>query len=70
MKAKGKPIDLGDQLRRAIADSGLSRFEVARRASISYSQIHSFCAGKRSLTLDTASRVAAVVGLHFARVKR
>lgn len=70
MRRRKKPTGLGDQLRQAITDSGLTRFEVAKRASISYSQIHSFCAGTRTLTVDSASRVCDVLGLKLTKVKR
>lgn len=69
MSKKRKKTDLGAQLRAAFVDSGLSRFELARRAEISYAIVHRFAAGERDITLGTASKLANVleVELHKKR---
>ncbi len=59
--------DLAGQLRRAIGGSGLTRNQVAKQAGLSYSVIHGFMAGTKDLTLNTASRIAAIVGLRFVK---
>jgi plasmid maintenance system antidote protein VapI len=64
-----KPTDLGDQLRAAFADSGLSRFELARRAGVSYAIVHRFMGSDRTITLDTASKLAEVLGVELRRVR-
>lgn len=69
MSKKKTVPDLGGQLRAAFAESGLSRFELARRAGISYAIIHRFIGGDRSINLDTASKLAEVLGLEFQPVK-
>ena len=58
-------VDLAAQLRTAIGRSGLTRNQVAKQADISYSIVHGFCAGGQDITLKTASRIAAVVGVEL-----
>ncbi len=65
MSKKNRQTDLADQLRAAFAESGLSRFELARRAGISYAIAHRFIGGDRDITLTTASKLARVLGLAF-----
>ena len=66
--------DLGLALRQAIAASGLTRAQVSKRAGIGYAAIHGFVGGTRDLTLDSASKVVAALGLRVelnpARHKR
>jgi plasmid maintenance system antidote protein VapI len=70
MRTNKAQSDLNDQLRRAIDTSGLTRYEIAKRTSLSYSQIHSFCAGSRTLTLDSASRVCEILGLALKKARK
>jgi len=49
----------------AFEASGLSRFEWARRADVDYSAVHGFAAGKRDMTLRSASRLCDVLGLEL-----
>jgi transcriptional regulator with XRE-family HTH domain len=53
---------LSAQLRQAIEGSGLSLREIGRKARISPSQLSLFMKGKRSLRLDTADRLAQLLG--------
>lgn len=69
MSKKPKPSDLADQLRAAFRESQMSRFELARRAGISYAIIHRFVAGERGITLASASKIAGVLGLGLSRVQ-
>ena len=69
MSKKRPSTDLGEQFRAAFAESGLSRFELARRAGISYAIVHRFMGSDRTITLDTASKLADVLGLEL-RVRR
>ena len=68
-KKRESQTDLGKQLRTAFADSGLSRFELARRAGLSYAVIHRWVSGERDITLRTASKLADVLGVEL-RAKR
>jgi len=57
---------LGDTLRQAITNSGLGFREIERQAAIGTGQVSRFMARDRDLTLDTADKVAAVLGLHLS----
>lgn len=54
---------ISDQLREAISNSPLPRYEIARLANISTAQLSYFMNRKRSIFIDTADRIAAVLGL-------
>lgn len=58
-------MDLGDQLRVAFVESGMSRFELSKRAVISYAIVHRFAAGDRDIRLETASKIADVLGVEL-----
>lgn len=63
-------VDLGEQLRKAMQRSGLTRNQIARQADLSYAVVHGFSAGTKDLRLSTASKIAAVVGIEFKKSKR
>lgn len=65
MSKKTRQTDLSAQLRAAFEDGGLSRFELARRAGISYAVVHRFFGGDRDIRLETASRLCKVLGLEL-----
>ena len=69
MKTKKRKTNLSEQLRAAFAESGLSRFELAKRAGVPYSGLHRFIAGERDIVLDTASRLCDVLGLELLPMK-
>lgn len=67
---KGKGMtDLGNQLRKACEDSGVSMYELARRAGLSYSQLYHFMRDSRTLTLNSAGRLAAALQLELRPTK-
>lgn len=68
MGKQNKVTDLGQQLRQAFEATGISRFELARRAGISYAIIHRFAAGDRDIRLETASKIATVLGMELRPV--
>ncbi len=70
MSKKRPSTDLGNQLRAAFAESGLSRFELSRRAGISYAIVHRFIGSDRTITLDTASKLADVLGVELGPARR
>ena len=70
MSKKRKQQDLGRQLREAFDASGLSRFELARRAGMSYAIVHRFFGGDRDITLKTASKLADVLELELRPKRR
>ncbi len=64
-KAAPTAASLGDQLRAAIADRGLSGAEVARMAGVDPRIVGRFLAGRRDLYLATADRIARALGLRL-----
>ena len=57
--------DLSRRLLQAIKRSGLTRAELSRRADLPYSVVHTFVAGKRTLTLESASSLCRVLKLEL-----
>ena len=64
-KRRKPPQSLSDQLRELIADAGPSVYELARDAGVDRSVLSRFLAGKRTITLETADRLAAVLKLRL-----
>ncbi len=50
-----------DSLCRAIRESGLSQAEIAKQSGVDQGQISRLLLGKRSITLETADRLASVL---------
>jgi plasmid maintenance system antidote protein VapI len=67
MTKKKQSTGLGDQLRAAFVESGLSRFAWAKKAGVSYAMVFHFVAGDRTITLDSASKLADVLGMELRR---
>ena len=65
MPAMSTRYDLSLRLRQAIKRSGLTRAELARRAKLPYSVVHTFVAGKRTLKLESASCLCRVLKLEL-----
>ena len=63
-------LDLAEQLRAAVAETGESLYAVAKRAGISYAILHRFMAGKRSINLETADQIARALGLSLSSTGR
>jgi len=66
---QNSPERLSDQLRRIIAESGLSRYELARRSGVEQSALSRFVNGQRGLTTESLDRLAEALGLELT-VKR
>lgn len=64
---KTKKTDWESIIRKAIEDSGLSAYRLAKESGISQPQISRFIAGKRTLTLPAAEKIARVVGLELKK---
>ncbi len=62
--------DIEIQLREAIQGSGMSCYEIAKRARVTNSQLSLFINGRRSLTLTSAAKIARVLGLELRSVKK
>lgn len=62
--------DLTHQLRDAILASGLSQYDLARKAGVNPGQISRFLRGESGLQLDSAARLALALGLSLVEVGR
>lgn len=67
---KKKPDTLVEQLRSAIIATGLSDYRLGIDAGVAAQTIGRFKRGERDLTLETASRIAAHLGLRLVRAER
>lgn len=70
----GKPSrNLAEQLRTAIRESGLSGNQLAHQAGVPQAVVSRFLRAERTITLDTASKLTAALGLELkptGRVKK
>jgi transcriptional regulator with XRE-family HTH domain len=64
-RRKKAPTSLSEQLRELIEAAGPSVYELARDAGVDRSVLSRFLAGKRTITLETADRLAAVLKLRL-----
>jgi transcriptional regulator with XRE-family HTH domain len=61
----GKSNDIEIQLREAIEDSGMSRYKISQLSGISEASLSLFANRKRPLTLESAAKIAEVLGLEL-----
>ena len=64
------PKDIEKQLLRAIAESGLSRYRLAKMSGVSQMALSFFVNGRRSLTLTSAAKLAKALELELTSIKR
>ncbi len=69
-KTRKRRVDLGEQLRRAIKDSGLTPYRIAADAGVDRAAMTRFVNGDRGLTLDTASRITEYLGLELRPARK
>jgi plasmid maintenance system antidote protein VapI len=67
MKARA---DIQEQLRQAILHAEVSRYRLAKLSGVSEAVISTFVNRKRSATMDTAAKLAAVLDLELTPTKR
>lgn len=60
-------VKLSDQVRQAVAGSGLSRYRICKLARIDQGTLSRFMAGKVGLSLPTLDALADVLGLDVVR---
>jgi ribosome-binding protein aMBF1 (putative translation factor) len=63
MVKKTKRPTLTEQVRRAIADSGITRYRIAQETGIAESTLCKFMAGERGFTLASLDKLADFLGL-------
>ena len=59
-----------ETLRRAIEDSGLTRYEIAKRSGVHKSALSRFVTGERSLSIESIEKIAPVVGVTITARRR
>jgi len=62
-------MDLTEQLRAAVRDSGLSVRQLALRAGLPYAVVHRFVNEQADLNMRTASKLATLVGLELRPIR-
>jgi plasmid maintenance system antidote protein VapI len=65
MSQRKKWLTLSDQLRAAIGKADLSPYELAQEAGVDRSVLSRFLGGQRTITLETADRLAEVLRLRI-----
>jgi transcriptional regulator with XRE-family HTH domain len=63
MRKQPKRLALTEQVRRAIAESGLTRYRIAQETGIAESTLCKFMAGERGFTLASLDKLAEYLGL-------
>lgn len=64
-----KPADIQAQLRQAILDSDLSRYRLAQLTGVSQATLSLFVHNQRSITMDSAAKLAKELGLKLTPIK-
>lgn len=62
-----KPAPLSDQLRRAIARSGVSRYRIAKETGVSQSSLALFVSGERGLSMEAMDAVGQYLRLKIVK---
>ncbi len=65
-----KSVPLTEQLRRAIAESGLSRYRIAKETGISESTLSQFHRGHRGLSMHAIDAIGALLDLRITTGRR
>jgi len=69
-KEQDKPTGLETALRLAVEKSGMSAHAIARRSGIDVASLLRFMNRQRTMTLPSAGRLAASLGLELRSMKR
>ena len=64
------PGSLVDELREAIANCGETEYRVAKDSGVPQPVLNRFLHGERGISLTTAAKLCAYLGLHLAPVRR
>ena len=67
---KQKYESIEQQLKRAVLESDMSRYRLAKLSGVSEAQLSYFINDKRSLTLPAATKLAKVLGLELRPIKK
>jgi hypothetical protein len=64
-----KRVGMPDTLLRAIAESGLSLYAISKRSGVAAPIIQRFVRRERDIRLETAEKIAEVLGLELTKRK-
>ena len=62
-------VRLSEQLRRAVRDASISRYELSQRTGIDQSLLSRFLSGTSGLSLDSLDLIASELDLHLVAGK-
>ena len=62
---KTKKLNIEEQLRQAIKNSKLTCYRISKLTDVAASQLSVFMSGKRTITLQTAAKIAEVLELEL-----
>ncbi len=65
-----KPADIQAQLRQTVLDSELTRYRLAKLSGVSQATLCLFVHGQRSITMESAAKLAEVLGLTLTPIER
>ena len=63
-------VKLSDQIRRAVDDSGLSRYRISKELGVAESTMSRFMSGKGGLSMEHLDALAELLGLRIAHNRR
>jgi plasmid maintenance system antidote protein VapI len=64
------PPNIEAQMREAILNAGMSRYALAKVSGVSQGVLCQFVTNKRTITMETGAKLAAVMGLELTPRKR
>ena len=67
MGKRAKRQTFSDEIRRAIEESGMSRYEICKRMGLDQAAMSRFMSGQAGMGLKTLDRLAAVLDLHIRK---
>lgn len=59
-----------DQLRKAIKDSGLTQYRIAKDSGVPQPVVNRFINGERGLSFETAAKLCSLLRLRLTRIRR
>ena len=62
-------MKISDALHKALADSGLSLYRIAKESGVGYTTLYHFSRREHTLHLDSADMLAAYFGLELTKPK-
>ena len=69
-RVKKRYENIEQRLKRAVLESELSRYQIAKVSGVSEAQLSFFVNDKRTLTLPVAAKLAEVLGLELRPKKK